>query len=142
MSSIERDPRHVGGQRASVAGRLARWGVDEDRTAEVVLAVSELLTNAVLHGSADTVGLSVWCTQDEVCVEVDDRTPGTWPARACPADDDENGRGLFLVKALSTTWGISEDGAVVWCTVATGTTPRPYTMAPSAPSTPTTGRTT
>ncbi|WP_327175745.1 ATP-binding protein [Streptomyces sp. NBC_01335] len=123
MAVVTRDTRLVGEQRHLVAERLARWGVGSGSSADAVLIVSELLSNAMLYGQSNEIGVSVSSSPRETRIEVDDRTPGTWPARACTTDEDENGRGLLLVKALSDAWGIGRNGALVWCTVATDGAP-------------------
>ncbi|MFF8387412.1 ATP-binding protein [Streptomyces kanasensis] len=72
------------------------------------LVVSELVTNAIRHGRGE-VGLTVAAGADGLRIEVSDDNPA--PARLRPADEaDECGRGLLLVDALATTWGVSPDG--------------------------------
>ncbi|WP_299535359.1 ATP-binding protein [uncultured Streptomyces sp.] len=124
VASVYRQPHMVGRERRAVRVLLRKWGVAPEPSVDAVLiVVSELLSNAVLYGTADFVVLSITCTQHEIRIEVDDRTPGEWPARICPADDDENGRGLLLAAALSVASGVSEDGTVAWSTVVIGQTP-------------------
>ncbi|MFB7776262.1 ATP-binding protein [Streptomyces bauhiniae] len=86
---------------------------------EVELAVSELVTNAVEYGT-DTVVLRLRCHGGELRVEVKDDNPAPATLRV-PSDDDESGRGLWIVAVLARDWGVSEDGRTTWCTFrATG----------------------
>ncbi|BEP13372.1 hypothetical protein acdb102_16830 [Acidothermaceae bacterium B102] len=79
------------------------------------LLVSELVTNAVLHG-LPPITLRVDCDTLELIVEVSDEAAG--PALA-PRDvtlEGESGRGLALVDILSDAWGVEplDQGKVVW----------------------------
>ncbi|MFD9428681.1 MULTISPECIES: ATP-binding protein [unclassified Streptomyces] len=116
---MTREPLQVGDQRWAVDAVLRRWGVDGDSVYSVVLVMSELLSNAVLYGRDDVVGLHVAIdgVLSTVLVEVNDHTPGPRAAPRLPGDDQESGRGLILVGALAETWGVSSDGAVTWCKV-------------------------
>ena len=69
------------------------------------LLTSELVANAVLHGDGD-VGLRVNEEPGFVHIEVSDTgegAPGVTPA----VEADTGGRGLFLVDALSSQWGVT-----------------------------------
>lgn len=83
------------------------------------LAVSELVTNALLHGEPP-IQVRVRGTREHPRVEVRD---GSQQAPLLPAeeDDDEDvlltfGRGLAIVARCSDAWGaeIEADGKVVW----------------------------
>ncbi|MFI5634604.1 SpoIIE family protein phosphatase [Streptomyces sp. NPDC051664] len=101
-----RDARHL------AACQLAEWGLDglEDTTK---LIVSELVTNAVRHGSG-LIGLRLIQHQVLSC-EVFDTNVGS-PQLRRARTTDENGRGLFLVGQLSRRWGARSvsGGKVVW----------------------------
>lgn len=84
---------------------------------EVELVVSELVTNAVEYGK-DEVVLRLLCHDGELRVEVKDDDPAPATLRV-PADDDESGRGLWIVAVLARDWGVSEDGRTTWCTFRT-----------------------
>ena len=106
-------------QNARHAGRAAMtsWGLSEIAADTVELVLSELVTNAVLHtGSSSTLRLRV--AGETVYVEVadDDSRP---PRMRDPDDDEDGGRGLHLVEALSTRWGVrtTRTGKVVWCEI-------------------------
>ncbi|MFE2944698.1 ATP-binding protein [Streptomyces sp. NPDC059255] len=106
------DRARVAHMRRIVMANLRWWNVTEPLAEEVVLAVSELVTNAVRHG-AGAVGLRVKCAED-LRVEVADGSPV--PATLhCAGEADESGRGLFIVAVLAQDWGVSSDGTTTWC---------------------------
>lgn len=102
--------------REAIAAHLLACGVPAGVQDDVVLAVSELVTNAVLHASPP-LSLRVACAEQSVLVEVVDRT-SLRPRRQRPAEDDEHGRGLNIVAAVTSSWGTRRAGAgkAVWCT--------------------------
>ncbi len=72
-----------------------------------MLAVNELLTNAVRHGGG-TGRVAVWCADDTVVCEVSDHGGGlgTVP-EAKPSTDEPGGWGLYLVRELTDTFAIT-----------------------------------
>ncbi|WP_307865236.1 ATP-binding protein [Streptomyces montanisoli] len=110
---------HVSRARRLTGAHLRQWHVSDQLAEDIVLAVSELVTNAVSYGCGQ-VSLKVWCTTDELIVEVADGNPAMLAELRCPAEDDVSGRGLFLVAALATRWGVSDGGATTWCLFTTG----------------------
>ncbi|MEV0282393.1 ATP-binding protein [Streptomyces sp. NPDC050610] len=117
-----RERRSVPLARGFVWQALADWGV-RGRGEDLLLCVSELATNALLHGVPPGRGfrLVLRLSADGVLrLEVHD-SGGGWPHARTDASDasaaSEGGRGLFLVEMLSDKWGVSErtPGKVVWC---------------------------
>ncbi|MFI7500784.1 SpoIIE family protein phosphatase [Streptomyces sp. NPDC049687] len=106
------DPALVGEVRASALRQLTDWGIDEAAfAAELIL--SELVTNAIRHGSGP---IRVRLLHDRTLIcEVSD-TSNTAPHLRRAAGTDEGGRGLFLVAQLSRTWGTRylPEGKVIW----------------------------
>jgi anti-sigma regulatory factor (Ser/Thr protein kinase) len=104
---------------AASSPRAARVAVaeelgDRNRLDELLLCVSEVVTNAVLHGrSAARIVVSV--DEADVRVEVHDDDP-TLPVRRHPATDSPTGRGLLMLDRLTSRWGAepSGRGKVVW----------------------------
>ena len=93
---------------------LRRIGVTGLVLDNALLVVSELVTNAIKHGQGQPVGLRIAHLADGLHIAVSDGNPT--PARLRAADvDDENGRGLLLVSAVSKAWGVSIDGTTTWC---------------------------
>ncbi|WP_086824839.1 ATP-binding protein [Streptomyces sp. NRRL B-24572] len=107
--------------RRLVAAVLACWGLPE-LTTSAELIVSELVTNAVLH--ARTCGSSVRAVvtrvqDDRVQVAVTDLDQRP-PVLVQAGPDEEGGRGLALVAALSECWGCEHRhwGKRVWAELA------------------------
>jgi anti-sigma regulatory factor (Ser/Thr protein kinase) len=107
-------PMQIAHARRFIAGVLSGFGAAED----IVLCVCELASNAVLHscsrepGGQFTVRVSV-SPGGRIRAEVVDRG-GPWKPE--PALDEEHGRGLLIVAALATRWGVtgSEAGRSAW----------------------------
>ena len=99
--------------RRFVAETLQRWGRD-DLVADGLIVAAELVTNAVLHASADvTVALSRH--GDAVQLTVGDSSPhAPMPRRA--GSSSLGGRGLLLVGAIAGRWGHRhvDGGKLVW----------------------------
>ncbi|NHC47570.1 SpoIIE family protein phosphatase [Motilibacter aurantiacus] len=108
------DARHF------VASTLTLWGVAPDRQDDVILLVSELVTNAIVHGRPP-VELRIRHGADVVVLEVID-SAAYYPRRMRPTEDDEHGRGLQLVSLLADRWGTRPTGSgkAVWCVVPVG----------------------
>ena len=76
---------------------------------EVELLVSELVTNAVLHGGS-LVTLEVDCEAPEgITVAVGDNSPAL-PSCSPAGPEDESGRGMALVALISDAWGVRASG--------------------------------
>jgi anti-sigma regulatory factor (Ser/Thr protein kinase) len=100
--------------RALVREVCAAWGL-WDVVDEAVLVVSELVSNAVDHArstsrvtlSLDGRGLTIAVRDFCVC-----EPPRPQPLR--PAGT--RGRGLFIVTAVSSAWGVEDhaDGKTIW----------------------------
>ncbi|OLZ68855.1 protein phosphatase [Streptomyces sp. IMTB 2501] len=109
---LQPDPARVGEVRARALRRLADWGLDEAAFA-VELILSELVTNAIRHGSGP-VRVRLLHGRTLIC-EVSD-TSNTAPHLRRAASTDEGGRGLFLVAQLAQSWGTRylPRGKVIW----------------------------
>ncbi|QNE79420.1 ATP-binding protein [Streptomyces finlayi] len=98
----------VGEMRRRAASRLREWKVPEQDADGITLAVSELVTNAVIHGKG-AVCVVVRQTDGEIRVEVTDGNPQ--PARVTNAGPDAmSGRGMFLVAVFAHRVEVSDDG--------------------------------
>lgn len=106
-------PQSAGGARRFVREHLETWNVQVDDD-DVVLMVSELVTNVGLHARTEaTVHLSV--RGDRLRVEVADGS--TEPVEVQPhRTGSETGRGLMIVDALAAAWGVDMGpaGKTVW----------------------------
>ncbi|OEJ40288.1 ATPase [Streptomyces agglomeratus] len=113
-----RDRRSVPATREFARWALRDWNIGE-RVDDVLLCVSELATNALVHGVPPGRGyrLRLWLCGDVLRVEVHDSGSGLPRVRE---PDGESGRGLLLVAALADKWGVGErePGKIVWCEFA------------------------
>jgi len=99
----------------------ARWGIGRvGNLAELV--TSELVTNAVMHArTAMTVTLRLVDNRLHVAVRDGDPRPMQRPAPGnAGGPQDEHGRGLLLLDAMTDSWGCNPtaDGKVVWASIA------------------------
>jgi anti-sigma regulatory factor (Ser/Thr protein kinase) len=88
--------------RRSIASFVGEAGLPASRIEELVLAVNEVTTNAVLHGRPPTV-VRAWNTRSEVVVEVTDAGEGIGDVLAgqlAPPPTALGGRGLWLARLL------------------------------------------
>lgn len=114
---FRRERRSVRLAREFTRKALADWGLDA-RADDVLLCVSELATNALLHGVPPGRGYALHLALKDpghlLRIEVHDSGDGT-PSLREPSD--ESGRGLLLVDALADRWGVGErsPGKIVWC---------------------------
>ncbi|WP_342030701.1 ATP-binding protein [Streptomyces melanosporofaciens] len=112
------DPAVVSRARTLAVRQLTRWGL-ENLAESTELIVSELFTNAIIHGNSDsgsdrTIGLRLIRHEVLTC-EVSDASH-SHPLVRHPRTTDEHGRGLFLVSQLSRRWGTRHipDGKLIW----------------------------
>ncbi|WP_043472286.1 ATP-binding protein [Kitasatospora sp. MBT66] len=87
------------------------------------LLVSELVTNAVLHGTpmGRRVHLVLDVDRRRLRIEVHDARGERGPVLRAASGEDESGRGLVLVKLLAQRWGCCPRdglGKIVWVEVA------------------------
>src|ERR1700683_3375319 len=108
-------PKHtsVRAARSVLAEPLKRWEL-EDLIPTTELLVSELVTNAVRYSRGD-VTLRLVNERALVCEVLDNSA--ALPRLRQASGDDENGRGLQVVRQLSHRWGArrTATGKVVWC---------------------------
>ena len=90
--------------------------LDEPTVASATLAMSELVSNALQHAGDGIVELQLF--DHGVHLDVLDRAPHRWPIWATNPDPlADAGRGLAIVAAVTTVWGVSAnaDAKSVWC---------------------------
>jgi anti-sigma regulatory factor (Ser/Thr protein kinase) len=105
--------RHV---RGLIATTLSGWGLDEQIDAASLLA-TELVTNAIRY-TTRPITMRLLRTETLLCEVTDD--DHHLPVLCEPGDDDEAGRGIYLVDRLSQRWGASHtaSGKAVWFELA------------------------
>jgi anti-sigma regulatory factor (Ser/Thr protein kinase) len=84
------------------------------------LTISELVTNAVRHGSCDATAVRVTLSDGRVRIEVTDGNPAP-PQQREPELDDPTGRGIRIINELATRWGHepAAHGKTVWVELRT-----------------------
>ena len=94
-------PRNLAGVRRLARRAAARAGLPTSRADDLILAVTELATNSVLHGGGSAT-VAVWPDTGRVLCEVSDSGALTDPlvGRRRPAEDAVDGRGLWLVNQV------------------------------------------
>lgn len=115
--------RDIALARRAVADHMAAAGAGEE-VELVTLLVSEVVSNAVLHG-AEPRSIAVDVSEDTIHVEVSDGTPVDPVVR--PVDTGRvSGNGMRIVEGLSTAWGVHHDpdgGKRVWFDVLRTSSP-------------------
>ncbi len=94
---------------------LSAWRVPRQTQEDVLLAVSELVTNAVEHGDGDVL-VEVVCQGSCLRVQVTDHGLGGNPALVPFTEESPRSRGLAIVAAVSQRWGheACDAGLRVW----------------------------
>ena len=115
--ALHRHPTEVARARRHVAQVF--HDIDDEARSTLQILTSEVVTNAIAHGRGD---IMLWASRavHEARVEVLDGSPEA-PRPMSPAEDAESGRGLFLLEALSSAWGVrpipGRSGKSVWFTL-------------------------
>ncbi|GAA0463922.1 MULTISPECIES: ATP-binding protein [Streptomyces] len=136
--SVPGTPAAAAAARRRVMSDLRSWSVQFDAQSlqNVELVTSELITNAVQHAGGDLVAVSARLHGEVLLVEVFD-TSAELPSAGFADLDDEGGRGLFLVAALSANHGAERTptGKRCWAEIPVGRVPRTGTRQVSGGST-------
>lgn len=105
---------------------LGEQGVTGERAGDLLVVLSEVVTNAWQAGAA-SVTVSSWSTGRGVALQVDDDGPGLWDALAGyrrPPVDADSGRGLWITRQLADVVDIAP--------TPTGTSVRVQMLDPAA----------
>ncbi|WP_405140494.1 ATP-binding protein [Sphaerisporangium sp. NBC_01403] len=111
------DPSVTAKCRAMVREALTEWNLN-DLADDVVVVVTELLGNALIHG-APPIHLALRAGPGTLTGAVTDGGDG-WPRVRAAGTDLEHGRGLRIVTALTDVWGVESvpagAGKTIWFT--------------------------
>jgi two-component sensor histidine kinase len=105
-------PESVRAARDRLRGLLDSWATEGKRQ-EVVLLLSEVVSNAVRYAPG-VIHVTLTVFTDRVTARVRDENPRPPQPRA---PDENGGRGLEVLRALATRWGVEhhpDDGKTVW----------------------------
>ncbi|MGH3333419.1 MAG: response regulator [Nocardioidaceae bacterium] len=104
--------------RRFVMKKISEWGM-EPLLDDALLVASELAANAITHADSPCrIRLSL--TPTTLRIDVIDTGAGT-PEPQPPSSTEEHGRGLHMVAALTTAWGLEimpGEGKLVWAELA------------------------
>ncbi|MCQ4210665.1 SpoIIE family protein phosphatase [Streptomyces longispororuber] len=111
------DPEGLADARAALREHLAAWGLG-GMADDVEVAAGELLGNALVHTEGGAVLTLEVLTGPPRAVRlwVKDRSSDR-PHRRSPGETATSGRGMVLVEALASRWGVEPrgEGKAVWC---------------------------
>jgi anti-sigma regulatory factor (Ser/Thr protein kinase) len=108
-ANLPRSPDSVGAARRLVNGHTTALGPQGREDA--ALMVSELVTNAVVHG-VGAIWLRIDVEADAVRIEVADE--GNVALAPSPEAGAHGGWGLRIVERLADDWGVLEGSTKVW----------------------------
>ncbi|MGW6206085.1 SpoIIE family protein phosphatase [Streptomyces sp. NPDC055089] len=119
------DPEGLSDARTIVRQALTDWNMAE-LADDAELVTGELLVNVLLHTEGGAV-LTLEVLPEpvrRVRLSVQDRS-SAWPRRRTPGETATSGRGLLLLDAVATRWGIEPrgEGKAVWCEIGPAAPP-------------------
>jgi anti-sigma regulatory factor (Ser/Thr protein kinase) len=119
VATVPRAPESSARLRSLLWTTFACWDCDSQRLDDAALVLSELVGNAVRHAEGDTVLVRLRRTHDVLRIAVQDSSTRR-PAPRQASFEDESGRGMMIIEALSHRWGWEPlaTGKVVWADVS------------------------
>ncbi|MDQ0994527.1 anti-sigma regulatory factor (Ser/Thr protein kinase) [Streptomyces sp. V3I7] len=116
--TVWRVPEAVAHARRFTRRALRAWDVPEDQADSVLLVVSELVTNALVHAAGE-VRLDLTRVNHRLRVAVADGSPRTPVRPTTICWEATGGRGILLVEAMSAAWGTVpvSGGKQVWADI-------------------------
>jgi len=120
--ALTRSKDAAGYTRSLTAAILRRWRVSGAVIGDAQLAVSELVSNAVVHGR-DPLDVRLTLMRESVRINVHDGNPLPPRVRTPSPSGLSGGRGLRIVAAVSDHWGyvLTRRGKNVWCELSLST---------------------
>lgn len=110
-TTLERVPESAAIARLAVRTTLECWGISGETCEAATVVLSELVTNAVIHGEGASVLVVIErIPDDRVYLAVVDRDAYKLPVLKAPSTEEDSGRGLLLVEALSDRCGYDRLG--------------------------------
>lgn len=122
--ALDARPSSAAQARRLTRARLTALAVSDDACETAALVVSELVTNAIVHTASRRVICELCAGSERLRISVRDEGCGSGVPRtiAGRGPDEEHGRGLLLVAAVSSAWGVRETGPglTVWAELPHG----------------------
>ncbi|MEV6588157.1 ATP-binding protein [Streptomyces acidicola] len=111
-TTLARVEESVAVARLAACRSLECWGIGDETRETAVTIVSELFTNAVVHGTGSGARVIIERPADDlVYIAVVDRAARCLPTLRAPSDWEDSGRGLMLVDAMADRWGCDRLGS-------------------------------
>ncbi len=109
---LDAAPESVGEARERLSA-IAEHVVEDSRLPDLMLVISEVVSNAVRHGSleGEPVLLAVPPKEGYLCVQVTDSGAGLAPRPRATAPDEDGGFGFFLIEQLTKRWGFTRENS-------------------------------
>ena len=116
------DPTNVDKVEPFVNHVATRYNLSPDTHGNILVSLTEAVTNAILHGNqADTnksVSISLRCQKNALAISVSDEGPGFDPTyvpdpTSMDCREKCGGRGLFLMRHLSDECRFMRNGSTV-----------------------------
>lgn len=101
-------PAAIGAARRDVESALTTTHVKGTTAGDLMLLLSELVTNAVRHAEGDAFEIRLDVRPERLRLEVRDDGAGFAP-NVAPREDGSGGYGLFIVEQLADRWGVEHD---------------------------------
>ncbi len=117
--TVWRVPEAVRHARRFSRRTLRTWGIEDDAMDAVLLVVSELVTNALVH-TEGPVRLDLTLINHRLRLAVADSSPRTPVKPTSIGWEATGGRGILLVEAMSAAWGTVpvSGGKQVWSEIS------------------------
>jgi anti-sigma regulatory factor (Ser/Thr protein kinase) len=106
---LPRSPDSVSAARRHVNSYAT--GLGSQRRDDAALMVSEIVTNALMHGTG-TISLRIDVEPDALRIAVSDQ--GEVAVEPSPAPGAHGGWGLRIVEQLADDWGVQDGSTKVW----------------------------
>jgi two-component sensor histidine kinase len=119
ITNLPRAPESAGGARRLVNEHTT--SLDSQQRQDAALMVSELVNNAVVHGTG-AISLRIDVEGDAVRIEVADE--GNVAVAPTPEPGAHGGWGLRIVQQLADDWGVLEGSTKVWFRLGPAHPPR------------------
>jgi len=120
--TLESNPQNIAEVEPYVTKILKEYQISEELFGNMLISLTEAVSNAIIHGNASAVSKKVLvktnCSSNKICFMVQDEGNGFDPDSLPDPTAPENlttlgGRGVFLMRQLSDCVTFEDDGRQV-----------------------------